>query len=61
MKIFFWYDLQNSPDVLFQTLGAIFLNQTTLGAISAQIFKDFAKIFKDFAQMFKDFAWIFDK
>jgi len=61
MKIFFWYDLQNSPDVFFQTLGAIFLNQTTLGAISAQIFKDFAKIFKDFAQMFKDFAWIFDK
>jgi len=52
--------------VFLQTLGAMFSNQTTLGAICArlfrdcaQIFRDFSRIFKDFAQIFKDFAWIF--
>jgi len=39
-------------------LGAIFLNQTTLGAICARIFRQFAQIFGDFAKVFADFAQI---
>jgi len=31
--------------VFLQKLGAIFSNQTTLGAIFGQIFRDFARIF----------------
>jgi len=56
----FWLDLQ--------TLGAIFSNQTKLGAIFAHIFRDFLKVFKDFAQIFtvcarifRDFVRIFTK
>jgi len=33
--------------VVLQTLDAMFWNQTTLGAIFAQTFRDFAKIFTD--------------
>jgi len=53
--------------VILQTLGAIFSNPTTLGAICAQIFRDFAKVFIDFTQIytyfsriFKDFARVFN-
>jgi len=47
-------------------LGAIFSNQSRLGAIFAhsfrelaQIFREFAKDFTDFAQIYPDFSWIF--
>jgi len=47
--------------VFLQTLGAIFLSQTMLGAIFAQIFRDFSQIFRGFAQIFRDFAQILNK
>ena len=59
-------DLQKKR--LHVTLGAIFSNQNTLGAIFAcifgvfaQIFRDFAKVFIDFVQISLDFAVIFTK
>jgi len=46
IKTFFWIDLQKRSSCVFlQTLGAIFLSQTTLGAIFGQICRDFAQIF----------------
>ena len=42
-----------------QTLGAIFSNQTSLGTIFAQIFRDFAKVFTEFIQIYTNFARIF--
>jgi len=39
--------------------GAMFSNQSTLGAIFACIFRGFAQIFRDFARVFTDFAQIF--
>jgi len=48
MKTSFWYNLQNKVSCVFmQTLGAIFLSQTTLGAISTRIFRAFAQIFRN--------------
>jgi len=38
-----------------------FSNQTTLGGISVQIFRDFAKVFTGFSRIFRDFARIFTK
>jgi len=51
MKTLFWCDIQKRkrPSCVFlQLLGAIFGNQTTLGAIFARILRDFAPIFRDF-------------
>jgi len=46
MKTFLWYDLQVKVFMCFlEILGAIFSNQTTLGAIFAQIFSEFARVF----------------
>jgi len=59
IKIFFWCDLQKRS--FLPTLVADFLCQTSLGAIFAQIFRDFTRIFRSFAQIFRDFAQIFDK
>ena len=42
-----------------QTLGAILSNQTSLGAIFAQIFRDFAKVFTEFIQIYTNFVRIF--
>jgi len=39
-------------------LGAISSNQSTLGAILARIFKEFAQIFRDFEKVFTNFAQI---
>jgi len=49
-------DLQKQG--LYVTLGAIFSNQSTLGAISNPISWDFAQIFRDFAKVFTDFTQI---
>jgi len=38
-----------------------FSNQSMLGAISAQIFREFLKVFRDFARILWDFARIFTK
>jgi len=35
-----------------QTLGSVFGNQTTLGAIFDRIVRDFAQIFRNFAQIY---------
>jgi len=69
MKTFFWHDLHKRVFICFSAnVGRHFLSQTTLGAIFAQIFRDFAWMFRDFAQIcrdfaniFRDFAQIFDK
>jgi len=59
---FFWDDLQKRGfHMILQKLVGIFSNQTTLGAIFSQIFRDFARIFTDFAQISKYFARIFTK
>jgi len=42
----FWYDLRKRSSCVFlEMLGAIFLNQTRLAAIFAQIFSNFNRIF----------------
>jgi len=49
-------DLQKQG--LYVILGAIFSNQSTLGAIFNPISWDFAQIFRDFAKVFTDFTQI---
>ena len=63
MKTCFWCDLQkNGLNCVFvQTLGAILWSPTTLGAIFAQIFRDFTQIFRGFAQIFRNFVQILNK
>ena len=56
----FWPPKKSSCDCA--NIGRhIFLNQTTLGTISAQIFRDFTKVFIAFAQNYTDFSRIFTK
>ena len=53
---------QKGLHLIFCKCWAPFLwSQTTLGTISAQIFRDFPWIFKDCVLIFRDFPWIFDK
>jgi len=37
----------------------LFLNQSMLGVIFAQIFRDFYKVLRDFARILEDFARIY--
>ena len=52
---------KNPKKVLHAVLGAIFSNQSMLGAIFAHIFRVFPQIFRDFVKVFKDFAQISTK
>jgi len=62
----------NLPEKLFFIFCGLFFGVTskkwsslvflqTLGAIFAQIFRDFALIFKSFVRIFRDYAQIFNK
>ena len=61
MKTFFGVNSKKMSSCVFQqTLGAIFLNQTTLDAVFVRIFRGFALIFRDFAQVFdKSKFWVY--
>ena len=52
MKTFSWYDHQKKVFTCFSAnVGAMFWNQTTLGAIFVQIFREFARGFSEFARI----------
>ena len=59
--------LASKKKVFSHTSGAIFSNQTTLGAVFARIFRDFVKVFTDIAKIstffriLTNFAQIFDR